>query len=189
MGISGEKNYLRPGSVDNGRRLFEAKQCNSCHPGSGPDLAAADLPTSIGGLASRMWNHSPAMGQVMRQQEVARQTISAQELTDILVYVLSLANRDPEGDPSKGQRVFVEKGCAQCHESDDVLPDDTPSLAQLSRYAAPVSMAAAMWNHGETMLDRMAEAGMAWPLLEDQDMVSLLAYLKSMEASDSNHGP
>jgi hypothetical protein len=42
-------------------------------------------------------------------------------------------------------------------------------------------MAAAMWNHGETMLERMTEAGMAWPVFADDEMADLLAYLENSQ--------
>ena len=181
-GISGEKTYLRPGSVDAGRRLFLQKKCDSCHPGTGPDLAEADLPTSAGALASGMWNHSPAMTRVMREQDVARQEITPQELADILAYVLALGRRDRGGDAARGQRVFVGKGCAQCHQPAESAG---PSLQQLNKRASAVNMAAAMWNHGENMLDLMTEAGMSWPVFVDAEMVDLLAYLRAAGESES----
>ena len=98
VGATGERNYLRPGSGLRGRKLFGEKKCNSCHPGSGPDLTATDLPTSVGALASRMWNHSPSMMRVMREEDVARQPISPQELADIVAYVLALGNVDHAGE-------------------------------------------------------------------------------------------
>jgi cytochrome c2 len=185
-GLSGDKTYLRPGAPLIGRRLFAEKQCDSCHPGSGPDLAEAALPTSIGALASRMWNHSPEMSRRMLEEEVARQQISPQELTDILAYVLALANTDRAGDPARGEQVFAKKRCTECHEVAELPEKASPSVQQLSVSASPVRMAAAMWNHGPTMLDKMTEAGMSWPVFEDDEIVDLLAYLKSVELSDSD---
>lgn len=181
VGISGELTYLRPGSANRGRRLFLEKKCNGCHPGTGPDLAKVDLPLSVGALASRMWNHSPEMIRVMREQQVDRQPIEPQELADVLAYVLALGARDRGGDPLRGQQVFQRKGCADCHEREEVVQPVGPSVQMLSDHAAPVSMAAAMWNHGESMLERMTEAGMAWPVFDDREMVDLLAYLKTAD--------
>ena len=179
-GISGEKTYLRPGSVTRGRGLFLQKKCDSCHPGSGPDLASANLPTSVAALASRMWNHSPAMAQAMRERDVARQHVSPQELADILAYALTLGNVDRGGDTKHGERVFAQKGCTQCHEREEIAENGGPSLRQLSGFAHPVSMAATMWNHGDTMLKRMTEAGISWPVFSDTEMVDLLAYLTAV---------
>jgi cytochrome c2 len=180
-GISGEKTYLRPGSVDTGRRLFSEKGCSSCHPGQGPDLAQMELPGSVGSLAARMWNHSPEMTRLMRERDVPRLEIDPQELADILTYLLTLQDPRRTGDPARGEHVFIEKDCAQCHESETVTEDDAPSLPQISQSASPVTMAAAMWNHGETMLERMTEAGMAWPVFADDEMADLLAYLENSQ--------
>lgn len=182
-GASGEKTYLSPGSVARGERRFLEKGCNVCHPGSGPDLSGVSLPSSVAALASRMWNHSPTMTQVMREQDVQRQTIDPQELADILAYVLALGHQDRGGDPARGHTIFRQKGCSQCHDSQEEADDIAPVLAQLGADATPVSMAAAMWNHGDTMLDRMTEAGMSWPVFEDTEMVDLLAYLQSIGPS------
>jgi cytochrome c2 len=189
-GVSGEKTYLRPGSVTEGRRLFIEKRCDGCHPGAGPDLATADLPTSVGALASRMWNHSPAMTRVMRDQDVTRQEITPQELADVLAYVLALGQRDRGGDPDKGARIFSRKGCGQCHDADQMAEGTAPSLQQLGRRASPVNVATAMWNHGETMLDEMTEAGISWPVFVDDEMVDLLAYLRAVESiGDDGQSP
>jgi cytochrome c2 len=187
-GITGAKTYLRPGSIDRGRRLFVQKKCNSCHPGEGPDLAEIDLPTSVGALASRMWNHSPEMTRIMYEKDVQRQPVSAQELADMLSYVLMLRNHDSGGDPNRGMRVFKQKGCAQCHESEEMAADVGPSLQQLGRSAATADMAAAMWNHGETMLERMTEAGLIWPMFDDDEMVDMLAYLKAAGKAEPTGG-
>ena len=182
-GVSGEKTYLRPGSVSRGASLFREKACEGCHPGPGPDLATAELPASLGALASRMWNHSPSMIRVMREQDVVRQPISPQELADIVAYILALGNQDRGGDSARGKRVFVRKGCIQCHEDAVTTEGDGPSLGQLSRDATPVGMATALWNHGATLLERMTEAGLSWPVFNDREMVDLLEYLKGMEVS------
>ncbi|MCP4247017.1 MAG: c-type cytochrome [bacterium] len=188
-GISGEKTYLRPGSVTDGRRLFLEKKCDSCHPGRGPDLREADLPTSVGSLAASMWNHSPAMTRVMREQDVARQEITPQELADVLAYVLSLGQQDIGGDPARGERIFAGKGCAQCHEAGEAVAagqSTGPALQDMGKRASPVNVATAMWNHGETMLDEMTEVGMSWPVFVDNEMVDLLAYLKAEGSRSGN---
>lgn len=177
-GLTGKKTYLRPGSVERGRPLFSEKRCNTCHPGEGPDLAAVSLPDSQAALASRMWNHSPEMTRVMREKAVERQPLTPQELADILSYILMLQRQDRDADPVRGRVVFAKKGCTQCHEGDGV----GPAMAKLGEAAAPAKMAAAMWNHGESMLDRMTEAGMTWPVFNEHEMVDLLAYLRAQGA-------
>jgi hypothetical protein len=50
-------------------------------------------------------------------------------------------------------------------------------------------MATAMWNHGETMLARMTQAGLSWPVFNDQEMIDLLAFLNASEAPPSVADP
>ncbi len=196
-GVSGEKNYLHPGSVANGQQLFLDKACNQCHPAraagssgsaTGPDLSKANLPTSVGALASRMWNHSPAMTKIMREKNVERRPINPQELADILAYILALGHLDDEGDALKGEQIFAQKGCIQCHEREGVANAIAPAVAQLSGHATPVGMAATMWNHGASMLEQMTEAGLSWPVFNDKEMVDLLAYLRTLNSATGARG-
>ncbi len=180
-GASGEKTYLRPGSIARGEELFREKNCNSCHPGVGPDLAVVELPASVGALASRMWNHSPSMMRVMRERDVPRKPVSAQELADIVSYVLALGNTDRGGDAGRGKQIFSRKGCVHCHEGDELSEAVGPPVGRLGGYSTPVDMATAMWNHGETMLERMTEAGLSWPVFNDKEMVDVLAYLRAVQ--------
>ncbi len=184
-----KKTYLRPGSVGHGETLFREKGCNGCHPGAGPDLSRADLPHSVGALASRMWNHSPSMVRAMREKDLSQPSLTAQDLADIVAYVLALGNADRGGDPSRGKQVFARKGCIQCHEGADVGAGDAapPDVTKLGTDATPVKMATAMWNHGGTMLERITEAGLSWPVFGQEEMVDLLAYLNAVQ-SDAGAG-
>ncbi len=188
-GTSGEKIYLSPGSPVRGRTLFQEKKCHQCHPGTGPDLAAAGLPASVGALASRMWNHSPLMMQMMIAQDVSRPPLTAQELADIVAYVLALGSVDRAGDPARGEKLFDQKGCAQCHQQNSKGSAPRLSKSGLGSEIGPVYMATAMWNHGETMLERMTEAGLAWPVFHDQEMIDLLAFLNVPDAPQSVADP
>lgn len=184
-GFSGKKKYLLPGSSRRGKDLFTEKKCNQCHPGIGSDLTTANLPTSMSALASRMWNHSPAMRRVMRERDVKQEPITPQELADILSYVLTLNQQDRGGDAVLGRQVFMQKGCAQCHGGEEMSAAATPPLQELSQAARPANMAAAMWNHGESMLDRMTEAGLSWPVFDRNEMADLLAYLHAAQSDGS----
>lgn len=182
-GTSGEKIYLRPGSVTRGEKLFQEKSCRSCHPGAGPDLSGVELPSSIGAVASGMWNHSPAMLRVMRERNVAKEPVSAQELADIVAYIMALAGTERAGNAGAGERIFAQKGCIQCHDVEEVSEQGGPPVSRLGASGTPVNMATAMWNHGEAMLARITEAGLSWPVFDDDEMVDLLAYLSAVETA------
>jgi len=180
VGSSGEREYLRPGDQRLGRVLFQDKGCGECHPGTGPDLTRRELPKSVGALTARMWNHSPKMAAAMREHEVARQPLTAQELADILAYVLVLGHSTAQGDAGRGRVVFQQKGCVQCHDSDQMADSVGPPLTELQGNGGPADMAAAMWNHGGAMLERMTEAGVSWPVFHDSEMTDLLAFLNNV---------
>ena len=72
------------------------------------------------------------------------------------------------------------------NEADNIPPGGPPTLKLLSGSASPAKMAAAMWNHGRTMLEKMTEAGMSWPVFADDEMADLLAYLSSIELPDND---
>jgi len=188
-GTSGEKIYLNPGSVARGTALFREKSCQQCHPGTGPDLAAAELPVSVGALASRMWNHSPSMMQMMVEKDVSRAPLTPQELADIVAYILALGNVDPRGTSARGKDVFAQKGCGQCHQQDGKSRAPRLSRREQGTEVSAVYMATAMWNHGETMLARMTEAGLSWPVFNELEMVDLLAFLNASEAPPSVADP
>ncbi|MFQ5422520.1 MAG: c-type cytochrome [Phycisphaerae bacterium] len=175
-----ERTYLRPGSIAIGQRLFADKKCNMCHPGTGPDLAMADLPLAVGVLAARMWKHSPEMSEVMRGEAGPGAPLSPQELADTLAYVLSLDRRERVADPLRGKREFERKTCSQCHAGRPAEGVDAPTIGHLRGSAeSAAGVAAAMWNHGEIMPKRVEEVGVSWPVFDDGEMVDLLAWLRT----------
>jgi hypothetical protein len=40
-----------------------------------------------------------------------------------------------------------------------------------------ISIVAALWSHGPTMLDRMQQKGISWPRFDSREMSDLIAYL------------
>jgi predicted CXXCH cytochrome family protein len=175
------KVYLEPGSARRGARLFTERGCQTCHrPGGvGTDLTRIELPRSLSGLAARMWNHSPEMTRMMQTRGLPRSALTAQDMADIISYVVSLGYHDPSGDVQRGRAVFSAKRCSQCHAGHDHEDAQAPGLEILSASADPVRLAHAMWNHGLTMMDQMSEAGLSWPTFQPEEMVDLIAYLKS----------
>jgi|CXWL01.1.fsa_nt_gi cytochrome c2 len=182
IGPTATKTYLRPGSSVNGQRLFKERQCAACHsPDSdpqhrGPDLVHIELPRSLSGVASRMWNHLPAMSKLMADRNVQVAPITAQEMSDIIAFIFAQQYQRVQGEPSRGRTVFQQKRCAACHTlaprkdgSDDLAPRDSA-----------VDMADAVWKHGAAMVDQMAAAGIPWPLFEGTEMADLVAHIGSV---------
>jgi predicted CXXCH cytochrome family protein len=181
------KIYLEPGSAETGARLFAERTCGACHhPGGlGPDLSTVAPPRSLAALASRMWNHSPEMTRMMQSQGLERSPLTAQEMADIIAYIVSLRYDQRGGDPKRGRIVFERKRCAQCHAEESTDESAAPAPVDLGAMADPVLLAPAMWNHGVAMMNRISEVGDVWPVFEPDEIVDLIAYLESIAPAEA----
>ncbi len=178
------KEYLEPGSAARGLKLFEDKGCASCHMlgtggGVGPDLAQAELPDTLSGIASRMWNHAPKMlEEAERRGENGKtESLAAQEMVDIIVYLITRRYFMAAGDPKEGWKVFFTKQCVTCHSIDEWGGRVGPKLNPIEGNASPIFMAHVMWRYGPTMLSEMADRGIPWPAFEGAEMADLIAFL------------
>ena len=72
-------------------------------------------------LAQQMWNHGPKMRAEFARRKLAWGKITAQELTDMLVYLQNLPEtrnlaQNLSFPPSdSGEKLYVSKGCRECH--------------------------------------------------------------------------
>src|ERR1039458_4794179 len=118
--------FEQPGDARRGARVFLAKRCAECH-GIGSVLREGIQPVSAWksladpiALAQQMWNHSGEMKPALDRMKIPYPRLSANEMTDLLVYLRS--TREPgraaafsPGPAESGERLFVLKGCAGCH--------------------------------------------------------------------------
>jgi mono/diheme cytochrome c family protein len=143
--------FEQPGDARRGKRVFLGKRCGECHgigsglrPGIQPVAAWKSLADPIA-LAQQLWNHSREMKPALDRMKIPDPQFSAQELTDLLVYLRSTqapghaADFSP-GSAESGEKLFVLKGCAGCHRGALALE------ARPTRYSL-TDFAAAMWNH------------------------------------------
>jgi mono/diheme cytochrome c family protein len=119
-----------------------------------------------------MWNHMRPMLAATRRKRTAWPSLSAQDFTDLLVYLRNLpetrqfhaAFEIPSG--RNGSALFVSKGCQSCH-----TPAST--LSRPIRGLTLTAVAAAMWDHGP----RMAAAGAPPAQFQRGEMGELLSYV------------
>ena len=165
-----------------GSRVFGAKGCVTCHAinGSGgtvgPDLARIARPRTFFDLAAGLWNHAPRMAERMRQLNVARPRLESGETGDLVAFLFSVDYFDPPGRPDVGRRLFTEKRCIVCHQVGGTGGVIGPNLDALKPSASPISLAAAMWNHGPQMAEVMRARKIARPSFQGRDLADLLAY-------------
>jgi cytochrome c2 len=186
------KEYIAPGSAARGEKLFQGRGCASCHSmgttsGGAPDLQRVELADTLSGIASRMWNHAPRMQQEMRNRDLKGIDLSAQDMADIITYLLTRRYFLSEGDPEAGRKVFLTKQCVTCHAIRDWGGHLAPNLGPIGGNASPVLMAHVMWRYGPSMLSQMAERGIRWPHFEGQEMTDLIAFLNKESVEGASH--
>jgi mono/diheme cytochrome c family protein len=181
-----------PGNLQKGKALME-RVCGKCHTpreGTKSDLSRWGMYTNPILWAQMMWNHSGQMEREMKAKGIPHFEFSGNEMVDLIAYIRSLGLGTEKvylspGDPESGERLFVQKGCIQCHiprsEYDLSGKKDFPrTLAQL---------AGMMWNHSEEMRKGMERRGINFPALSSQEMADLVAYLFSTRYFDEPGNP
>lgn len=171
-----------------GHRVFETKGCGKCHaiqadqPGIGPDLGKRLVFGSFLDLVAAMWNHSPRMSDFMRRNYIPRPEFSPEEFKELATFLYYLRYLGEPGDLKRGKELLKEKGCLNCHPVGGKGGGRAPDLDRLKTYASPLFLVQAMWNHGPAMEEEMHAMGLPRPLFEDQEIVNLAAYIRSLTA-------
>lgn len=175
--------FESPGEAGRGKQVFMSAKCGSCHAVRGErTVAGAPPPLSQWrnvsdpiAFTSALWNHSARMYVEMKKRKIDWPDLSAQQLTDLLVYVRRLPGGQNTApvlevtDAREGEAVFRSKGCAGCHSG-------AKSLDQI-RHRTLASFSVAMWNHAP----RMAETP---PELTALEMRQVAGYLWSISYFD-----
>lgn len=174
------KIYLEPGSPAAGENLFRAKGCVSCHAirgrggRVGPDLGQSQLHRSGTEVASIMWNHGPRMwGTIGAIQMTAR------EMADIVAYLYFLQYFDVPGNVFRGEALFREKLCSECHTLGGKGTSTGPDLSRDPAINSPVEWCSAMWNHAPTIEKLFEERNLLWPKFQGDEMRDLVEYIRS----------
>jgi mono/diheme cytochrome c family protein len=167
--------FERPGDAGRGKLAFAAKRCADCHgittspePGATPVAKWESLADPVV-LAQQMWNHGAKMKDAFARRKISRPTLTAQELTDMLVYLQNLPETKhlatnflfPPSD--SGAKLFESKGCVGCHVGKLALESrlKNQTLTQI---------AVAMWQHQPNMKQPPPE-------LSQEEMRQILAYV------------
>jgi cytochrome c2 len=149
-----------------GREVFESKGCVHCHTGK---LALENRlhNKTLTDIAVDMWNHAPKM-----QQDTPQ--LTQDEMTRLVSYLWVQQFFRSGGNASKGQKVFSEKHCVQCH---GVAGSGAPNLKEHAGDYSAVSMISALWRHGPRMLNMMESKNINWPRFDGTQMADLIASL------------
>ena len=156
--------FEKPGDAGRGKRLFSSKHCSECHGLT--ELPSVDQPIA---LVTAMWNHASTMRQQFAAKKLAWPDLTAQDLTDMLVYLRNLpaTSNAPGGveitSGANGQMLFASKGGAACHNG-------KTALTSRLKGKTLTDIAVAMWNHEPRMPAAPAPLSLA-------DMREIVSYL------------
>jgi mono/diheme cytochrome c family protein len=166
--------FERPGDAGRGKQLFAARHCAECHgittsnASGAPPVAKWESLADPVILAQQMWNHGPQMRQAFAAKHIKFVPITAQELTDMLVYLQNLpetksVTRDFRipSPGSSGEALFQSKGCNGCHAR---------GFSDLFHNQTITGIAAAMWNHQPSMK-------LPPPTFSQDEMRQIIGYL------------
>lgn len=177
---------LFPASPERGKKIFETKSCIQCHSVQGkgghvgPDLGTAERPSlTIVKFAGLMWNHSPDTWRLSQARSISRPKLEGQDIADLVAYFASLQYFEPVGSPAVGEALFAERGCAYCHGNLAQGTHDAPTLRQHGAHATIISLATSLWQHGPKMYERTRKLGRPWPMLDEDDVGDLVAFLNT----------
>lgn len=171
--------FEKPGDAGRGKQVMVAKKCLECH-GITQSIAAGAPPVSKWEsladpivLAQQMWNHGAKMRQAYADRKLRWTPLTAQELTDMLVYLQNLPENRAlvtafQFPPSEsGAALFQSKGCAGCHTGRLALDERLRNLSL-------TGIAVAMWNHQGSMKQPP-------PNLSQEEMRQILGYIWSRQ--------
>ena len=183
LGAQKKGEYLLPGDVKEGWRVFIQKKCGECHAiwgeggKGGPDLGI--LPqayVSQSQLAALMWNHGPEMWGRMAGKKIPSEKIAQKEMANLFAFLYFIRYMDEPGDPQKG-KTLVESACGKCHALKEGAKSD---LIRWGTFTNPIVWAQMMWNHSGQMEREMRAKGILRFEFEGNEMVDLIAYIRNL---------
>jgi cytochrome c2 len=179
--------YLLPGDIKAGWKVFNTKKCSTCHSiwgeggKEGPDLGS--LPQSYvsqSQLAALMWNHWPEMWGKMAVKKIPPQKMDKKEMADLFAFLYFIRYMDEPGNPQNGKVLLENKHCIKCHA---VAKEGTKmDLSRWGMYTNPILWAQMMWNHAPQMEQEMKKKGLSWVEFKGNEMVDLIAYIRSLSS-------
>ena len=180
-----------PGSVVRGEQILTANGCVKCHSVNGkggtrgPDLAVPSKTASTPALfATSLWNHLPSMISEIEAAKTSVPPLRPNDAADLFAYFYSTLYFSPRGNATRGGDLFVEKQCSNCH-SEILNPNRRNSILETwMDLKDPSIWAERMWNHATEMDSAMANRGLRWPKLSDQDVVDLVTFLSTRAGTE-----
>jgi cytochrome c2 len=89
-----QRYFFEPGDIGRGKKVYEAKNCATCHQAQkratgAPDLSKAVEVFSPVTLTSAAWRHGTSMTRIMKQQGIDWPEFRGREMADLIAYLNS----------------------------------------------------------------------------------------------------
>jgi cytochrome c2 len=114
---------------------------------------------------------------------MTKQTAMITGAVSFLIATSLLAQPLPE-DPTKGSRLFMNKGCVRCHAFKGDGGKVGPDFGRVDLGDTQLDLAAKLWNHIPSMNIGMERARMIKPSLTGQEFTEISAYLYFLKFFD-----
>jgi len=181
-----------PGDAQAGASLFTSQKCVTCHSVQGkggttaPDLgkrtARGYSPVE---MAALMWNHAPSMWSAMEKAGIEKPKLSPEQSADLFAYFFAARYFDTPGDAGRGRKLFVGKGCSECHNITGSNPQGGRPVMNWQSVADPIELARQMWNHAGQMREAMNKKKITPPQLTAPEMNDIIVYLQNLPQTKS----
>ena len=103
----------------------------------------------------------------------------------LLVAAAAYGATVPSVDSARGQHIFSDQSCIQCHSINGEGAKIAPDLGKrIDRSYTPALLTSIMWNHAPTMWAAMEARGIERPALDEQAAADLFAYFYSARFFD-----
>lgn len=175
-----------PGDSVRGEAVFKSLGCAGCHSVNGAGgKSAPDLgrPTGAGystaEFAALLWNHAPQMFAAM-EKAGQKPHLPQGDAADVFAYLYTAKYVDPAGDVARGRKLFVSKGCSNCHNITPGSESGARPVTNWESVADAVELARQMWNHAPKMRAAMEGKNMVPPELTGAEMSDIIGYLRSL---------
>ena len=93
------------------------------------------------------------------------------------------------GDPIRGQSLFVNKQCVECHAVRGAGGRIGPDLGRTAAKRSFFELVAAMWNHSPMMDEKILESRLVRPTFTGDELADLLAFIYFLNYFDEPGDP
>lgn len=175
FGVLYASHFATPvGTQDRGERAFEQRGCAACHT-KGPGMPVENWKNirDSFSLVQQMWNHASLMQDAREKRGVMFEKLSSRDLGDLTSYVTkgaAKANAPATLPETKQGEVLYKANCGACHPG-------IVNLQKRMRDRTPTEVAAAIWNHANSM--------QKVPLAAPNDMRAIVGYVWNLQFQET----